>query len=359
MLRTHTGVGIGLRLLLAALLAAVLVPVFAQSEPPAEPLLPNTEPAEATFVPFAAASEAEAVSAALAEYASNAEAAAALAALPLDSLLQTWRETYLPLVANGRNVATDPGQNPTPTPEPDPESANVAVTIRARPGILVRPGDLIVYTFTLRNTGDTRARETKVTVPFNQQHVQPISTSLSSSAGDWLSSLSSNSYTITFGSLAAGAQRSGQVTVRTNGRLAISTSNPVVIDARASYTWRDGADGGAGRTNWAPVVVASGSVHGDLVWVQVTPARAPLGATHTFFSNRFLPGERVSAWVNVHRGAGGVRALAITGVANSRGEVSLRVRSTDTSPDLPRGTHQIVLAGNRSGLQGVVDFVVE
>lgn len=106
-------------------------------------------------------------------------------------------------------------------------------------------------------------------------------------------------------------------------------------------------------------MVASGSVHGDLVWVQVTPARAPLGATHTFFSNRFLPGERVSIWVNVQRGAGGVRALTITGVANSRGEVSLRVRSTDTSPDLPRGTHQIVLAGNRSGLQGVVDFVVE
>jgi uncharacterized repeat protein (TIGR01451 family) len=360
MLRTHKTVGRSLRLLLAMLFAAVLVPVFAQGEPPAEPLLPNTEPTEA-LVPLTAATEEDAVQAALAAYATNDAAAEALAALPLTSLLQTWQVTYLPLVAKGRNPVIDPGQDPTPTPspEPEPDGAELAVTIRARPSILVRPGEAIVYTFTLRNRGDASARETKVTVPFNPEHVRPVSTSLNSRAGDWLSELGAERYTITFGSLAAGAERSGQVTVHVSSGLPIRPSNPVVIDTRASYNWRDGAGGGSGRSNWAPVVVGSSTVHGDLVWVLVTPARGPIGTSHAFFSNRFLPGERVSAWVNVNRGAGGVRSLSVTDVANSLGEVTLRIRSTDTNPDLPRGTHQIVLAGQRSGLQGVVDFTVE
>lgn len=347
-------------LLLAALLAATIVPAFAQGEPPAEPLLPNIEPAADAALAAAAPSEEEAVLAALAGYAADPAAAQALADLPPEALLLTERLTYLPLVSSRQDQSVPPGQSPPPTPEPRPDrAADVALTIRARPGILVRPGELITYTFTLRNLGNAEARETKVTVPFNVGQITPAYTSLNSRAGDWLSENGRDRYSVTFGPLAKGAERSGQVVVRVNGGLPVRATGPVVIEARGRYSWRDGNTGGERRTNWAPVVVGAGSVHGDFVWVRVSPDRGPIGTTHAFFSNRFLPGERVVAWVNVNRGAGGVRALSLAGTANSLGEVELRLRSTDADPDLPRGTHQIVLAGQRSGLQGVVDFIVQ
>lgn len=347
-----------LGLVLAALLAAALAPAFAQEGPPAEPLVPNYEPEASAQLQAAPQSEAEAVAAALAAYAADDEAAATLADLPPEALLLTGSRVYLPLVQRGVEPPLDPGQEPTPTPRPD-RAADVAVTVRARPSILVRPGELITFTFTLRNLGSAEASETRVSVPISGQQVAPAYTSLSSRAGDWLSENSRDRYTVTFGPLAKGAERSGQVVVRVNAGLPVRATNPVVIETRARYTWRDGSNGGERRSNWAPVVVGSGAVHGDFVWVRVSPDRGPIGTTHVFFSNRFLPGERVSAWVNVNRGAGGVRALSLSGTANSLGEVELRLRSTDADPDLPRGTHQIVLAGQRSGLQGVVDFIVQ
>lgn len=360
MARTSKRWRLPMGLLLAALLAIALVPAFAQGEPPAEPLLPNDEPAADAALVATAQSEEEAVLAALAGYEADPAAAAALADLPPEALLLTERLTYLPLAANQQAGSVDPGQNPTPTPEPRPDrAADVAVTIRARPSILVRPGELITYTFTLRNLGNAEARETKVTVPFNPQQIAPAYTSLNSRAGDWLSENARDRYTVTFGPLAKGAERSGQVVVRVSSSVPVRATNPVVIEARGRYTWRDGNTGGERRTNWAPVVVGSGPAHGDFVWVRVSPDRGPAGTTHVFFSNRFLPGERVVAWVNINRGAGGVRALDLAGTANSLGEVELRLRSTDPNPDLPRGTHQIVLAGQRSGLQGVVDFIVQ
>lgn len=348
-----------LGLLLIAILSLALVPAFAQDGPPAEPLLPNTEP-EAGLELQAALSEEEAVALALAEYAANEDAVAALAALPADAFMLTSRMIFLPQVMTGSGATIPPGQNPTPTPERKPErSADVAVTVRATPSIFVRPGDLITYKFTLRNLGDGEARETKVYAPINRRYVTPINTSLDSKAGDWLSENSEERFVVTFGPLAKGATRSGKVVVRVASDLPIRMSDPVRIEMRARYTWRDGNDGGERRSNWAPVLVGSGPVHADFVWLRVTPDRAPAGTPHVFYSNRFLPGETISTWVNVNRGAGGVRALSVRGTANANGEVELRVRSTDTNPDLPQGTHQIVLAGQRSGLQGVIDFIVQ
>lgn len=349
-----------LGLLLAAILAVAIAPVFAQGEqPPLEPLLPNIEPAASAELQALPLSEGEAVTAALADYTANAEAVAALADLPPETMLLADRLTFLPALQTRPGQAIDPGQGtPVPTPQPG-RAADVAVTVRARPSILVRPGELITYTFTLRNLGAAEARETKVYVPFNPGQIAPAYTSLNSRAGDWLSESGRERYTITFGPLAKGAERSGQVVVRVSGSLPVRATNPVVIETRARYTWRDGSTGGERRSNWAPVVVGNGAVHGDFVWVRVSPDRGPVGTTHAFFSNRFLPGETVVAWVNVSRGAGGVRALSLRGTANALGEVELRLRSTDADPDLPRGTHQIVLAGQRSGLQGVVDFSVQ
>ncbi len=349
-----------LGLLLAGLLAVASVPVFAQGEPPAEPLLPNLEPAASAETQALAPSEEEAVLAALADYTANDGAATALAELPPESMLLAEQLTFLPHLMTSPGQSVPPGQNPTPSPAPRPErAADVAVTVRAQPGILVRPGALITYTFTLRNLGNGEASETKVFVPFNNQQIVPAYTSLSSRAGDWLSENGRDRYTVTFGPLAKGATRSGQVIVRVNGTLPVRTSNPVIIETRARYSWRDGNSGGERRSNWAPVVVGSGPVHGDFVWMRVSPDRGPVGTTHVFFSNRFLPGETVTAWVNVQRGAGGVRALNLRGTANALGEIELRLRSVDADPDLPRGTHQIVLAGQRSGLQGVIDFIVQ
>jgi hypothetical protein len=356
----HSGRRLPLALLIAALLAMALVPAFAQGDPPGEPLLPNVEPAElAAEAPAWTLDERAAVEAALAAFFAAGELAPpegalldlpALEALSDSELAATYR-IYLPLMRSRPELGQQPPPTPTPvTPTPEPASgADMAVVLWAKPSIWVARGAALEYEVRLANHGKGAASETKVIFPYNRTQVALVSSSLDSKAGDWVSAIDQNSFTVTFGPLGPGKSRTGKIVVKVGGALPHGT----LLDVRASYSWRDGADGGQQRSNWAPVLVGSGPSDAPYVWVQATPDRGPAGTPHRFYSNRFLPGEPVSTWLNMPDRS--VRALSLRGSADGNGALTL----TYASAGLPRGTYQIVLYGLRSGLTGVATFIVQ
>lgn len=360
--------------LIAALLLVVAGQALAQPGPPAEPLLPNTEPGEGTTadLPIWMLSEQEAVEATLRAYFASDQLAAAETQALLEQLvteettplleqpatprapaLEAISTVYLPLLRKAAPAGQQPPPPtpvpPTPTPQPEPaKAADVAVTIWPKPSIWVARGAILEYEIRLANYGQGAASQTTVVFPINRAQVSQFSTSLDSRAGDWVRSVDEKSIAIVFGKLESGAKRSGKLFMRVASDLPYQS----LIDVRASYTFRDAANGGGQRTNWAPVLVGSGPSDAPYIWVRVTPDRGPAGTRHSFFTNRFLPGEGVTTWLNTPRG---VQPLSLCGTANSEGIVDLVFNSAG----LARGTYQLVLYGQRSGLTGVASFIVE
>lgn len=366
--------------LIAALLLVVIGQALAQPGPPVEPLLPNTEPGDSATadIPIWMLSEQEAVEATLRAYFASDQLAAAEAQALLEQFvteeapllpeqpaaaqapaLEAISTVYLPLLRKAAPVGQQPPPPtpvpPTPTPQPAPAApADVAVTIWPKPSIWVARGAILEYEIRLANYGRGAASQTTVVFPINRAQVSQFSTSLDSKAGDWVRSVDEKSITIVFGKLDSGARRSGKLFMRVNANLPLPSPSqpPVLIDTRASYTFRDGASGGGQRTNWAPVLVGNGPSDAPYIWVWVTPDRGPAGTRHSFFTNRFLPGEGVTTWLNT---PWGVQPLSLRGTANGEGIVELVLNSAG----LARGTYQIVLYGQRSGLTGVASFIVE
>jgi hypothetical protein len=355
-------------LAIIALMAAAILPTFAQGDPPAEPLIPNVEPgalAAAEAPALWTMAEREAVEATLAAYFAAGQAAAPEgAALRLEDIqamsdaeLAATYQLYLPLLRRPPELGqvtptpvTPAPVTPTPvTPTPEPaKPADVVVTVWPKPSIWVARGAILEYEIRLKNNGKGDANQTRVLLPLNGNQVAVVSSSLNSRAGDWVSNATPSKLTVTFGRLGPGKSRSGKIFVRVGPNLAQAT----VLDVRASYSWSDGADGGGQRANWTPVLVGGGPSDAPYIWVQVTPDRGGPGTAHSFYTDRLLPGEGVSTWLNTPQG---VRALSLRGTANAEGVVRLNF----SSAGLARGTYQMVLYGQRSGLTGVATFIVQ
>jgi hypothetical protein len=257
---------------------------------------------------------------------------------------------YLPLVIGPRE-RPQPGQGqptPTPTPEPEPEKgADMTVTVWPDPSIRVARNAVLTYIIKLYNDGEGDADRTVVTVPFTAGQLTPIGSDLDRGAGDWVSAVRSNSVDVTFGKLGDGKQRLGYVYFRVGASLADNT----VLSTRPAYTWSDDRGTHHGSGNWAPVLVGGGNDNGSFVWTIVQPVDGRPGDLRTFYSNRFVPGETVSAWLNTPNG---VRALGITEEVDSQGQVWLEYRPSTLAP----GVYQMVIAGQSSRLTGVATFIV-
>jgi hypothetical protein len=337
-------------LLILAALVAVLRPVFAQDNPPNPPLVPNEEPTAELATAATPLDERAAVEAALADWlaqgAPTVPPEGALLELSAVASVAQVNQIFIPLV---RSALRDPGQAPptvtpvTPTPEPTPP-ADVAVTIWPKPSIWVERGGLLEYEIRLVNYGRGTAQRTQVTLPYNRNQFTVASSRLNSSKGDWVSALDPQSFTVTFGPLRPGERRSGVIVLRVNSALAHAT----LIDMRASARHDDGTN----RSNWAPVLVGNGPSDSTFAWVAVDPTSGPLGTRYNFMSNRFMPGETVTTWLNMPGGS--ISPLDLRGTANNDGSVWLSLTNNSLRP----GTYQLVLYGNRSGITGVASFTV-
>jgi len=348
-------------LLMLAALVLVLSPAFAQGH---SPLVPNIEPAEAGLAVASPPSEAEAVATALAAFATLPQPAlppeGALLDLPADTMsgatLSAASTIYLPLISRPRDSGSAPTPvtptpvTPTPvTPTPEPDKpANIAVVLWAKPSIWVARGALLEYEIRVINDGSGGTDGIDVVLPYYREQYTLEYTSLDSKRGDWVSRIDQNSFSVHFGPLDNGARRSGKLFLRVNASMPYQT----ILNVRATYSWAGGGSGNSRLSNWAPVLVGSGPSDAPYVWVAASPDRGPAGTTHSFFSNRFLPGEVVSTWLNTPQG---VRALSLRGSADAQGSLTLRYASTG----LAKGNYQIVLYGNRSGLTGVASFIVQ
>ncbi len=261
----------------------------------------------------------------------------------------TAARVYLPLVIREGTIVEPPLPGQPGEPTRPPSKADIAVAIWPEPSILAARGSRITYELRARNYADKGdAERIQVTIPYNNRQMRPVASTLDRSKGDWVSSVTDREVVVTFGPLDRESSRSGKLVFEVGGALA----NGTILDVRPSYTWVDERGMiGPQSSNWAPVVIANGPANGAWVWTQVTPASGPAGTTHTFLSNRFIPGEGVVTWLNTPRG---VRALDLKGVADGQGSISLAFASTGLTP----GTYQLVLYGMRSQLTGVATFTV-
>jgi hypothetical protein len=258
--------------------------------------------------------------------------------------LSTRSSVYLPLMR--RSAAPS---NPTPTPRPrPPERADIAVTIWPEPSIYVMRGGRLTYELRLTNYDVGSAEGVRVTLPYDRSQMRPIASRLDPNKGDWVSRLTDREVEVTFGSLDSKAGRSGLLVFE----VATTLGNDTLLNMRPSYTWWDDQEGyGPYRSNWAPVLIGNGPATAPWVWTEVTPISGAPGTIHTFFSNRFAPGEGIITWLNT---PGGVRALDLRGIVDSQGAVTLAFSSAGLSP----GSYQMVLYGARSQLTGIATFIV-
>jgi hypothetical protein len=248
---------------------------------------------------------------------------------------------YLPAIK--ATQATPPIATPTPRPA---KSADVAITIWPSPSIIVIRGQTLVYELRTTNYGKGEATRALVTLPYTNQQMIVIDSRFTDPR-DWVSEVAADHVDVTFGSVAAGAERTAAIVFRVRDTLADRT----VISMRATYSWDDHRNGGAWRSNWAPVVTGAGNESAPWVPVLIDPIGGFAGTTHHFYTDRFIPGEGIYTWLNTPRG---VQPLELRGAADLLGRVWLDF----SSAGLRSGTYQLVLYGARSNLTGVSTFYV-
>lgn len=362
------------RLLVATLLLALLAllgaqPGFAGAQlPPDPPLVPNSEPEEGAYAGLAGALAATMTMTGTVQAIAEEFNQLPQPALPPDGALLRLDDAlaaglnviapgastrvYLPMVLSSRQpaAAPEPAPTPSPTPSPTPEPAapaDVAVAIWATPSVHVARNGVLAYEIRLSNEGRGLATGVQVVMPYNRQQFTLTHTRLAASKGDWVSAIGADRITVNFGRLNPGEQRTGTLYLRVANNLPDNT----MISVRNSFTWSDERNGGQGQTNWAPVLVRGGNVDSPWVWLEVNPLSGRAGTVHTFFTDRFIPGEAVTTWLNT---PSGVRALELRGVADSSG----RVRLSLVSAGLAEGNYSLVVYGTRSKLTAVAAFVV-
>jgi hypothetical protein len=252
---------------------------------------------------------------------------------------------YLPMVAGVRQVLPGP-VDPGPV-EPPPPGADVTVVAWPTPSIRAARDSIISYEIRLYNDGRGRANSTTVTVPFDPNQLTLVGSDMDRAAGDWVSEVRSNAVVVTFGALGDQRSRLAYVYFRVNRLLADNT----VLNVRPSYRWSDARGTTERSANWAPVVVGGGNENGAYLWMIVQPVSGLPGELRTFYSNRFVPGELVTTWLNTRNG---VIALDITANADGLGQVWLDYRPERLAP----GSYQLVAYGNKSRRAAVATFIL-
>lgn len=253
-------------------------------------------------------------------------------------------QVALPLLTSTRDVGGAPGPEPTPQPAP---AANPFVTLRPNPSIRVARSGQLAYLVRVRNAGQGSASQTEVTLPISpaQLTLRDFSSEI---AGDFVSQREPDEVTVTFAALDPGAQRAATLLFDVSDALPDDT----VISTRATFTWEDARDGGARRTNWAPVLVGDFNNSSRYLFLELLPASGPPGTFFNAYTDRFIPNEPVTAWLNTPEG---VQPLERDLFADSFGRVQFSIDSAGLAP----GGYELVLYGQRSRLTAVQGFVLE
>lgn len=241
-----------------------------------------------------------------------------------------------------------PTARPTARPDDDDDdddddsAADLAVVLRASPSIRVARDGTLSIEVRLANPSDRDVDRTVVRVDYDRDLMSLRSRSLD--RRDKLGKVTSDYVEVLFGRLDHGRERKATLRFRVGKRLGDNT----VLAVRAHATW----SGRGTVSNWTPVLVGGGNDTSPYAWMEVQPERGRAGSTHRFFTDRFIPGERVAFWLNTPRGVEGLsKADDADGFGRVWAEFNTRGRE--------RGTYSLVARGERSGIQAVRSFVVE
>jgi hypothetical protein len=226
----------------------------------------------------------------------------------------------------------------------------------------VAPGGELSYTIRVRAPREVAAQRVRVLLSFSRGQLVPGTTRFEE-RGDWVSRLTENELTVTFGAFEANEQRRGTIVFQVDPSLA----NYASIQFSARYDWRTAPSPSATPT----ATPAPADDHEDEPTIRldvldvtvlspnappprtdVWPSAAPAGTAFQFHAVNFAPNEPFVTWLNA---PDGVRPLPNQGTATASGEIWVGLESTGLRP----GAYSLVIFGLRSQQTGVGPFVVQ
>ncbi|NNJ13749.1 hypothetical protein EKD04_025830 [Chloroflexales bacterium ZM16-3] len=244
-------------------------------------------------------------------------------------------QVFLPLVAHST-------LSPSPTPVPP---ADISVTIRPDPSIRVARSSQLSYEIRVRNYGEGSAGSVVVDLPITSSQIDLIN--FAATPGDFVSADEPERVEVTFGGFAPDERRDATLLFSVSDALL----DDAVIDVRASFRW-DGPQGGAGQSNRAPVLVGGFNNDARYVFLAITPTNGPPGTRFEAFTDRFIPDEPLTAWLNT---PDGIEPIERTLHADAFGRIRIDLDSVGRAPT----TYELVIYGQRSKLVAVSEFTVD
>lgn len=231
----------------------------------------------------------------------------------------------------------------------DNREADVMVTMRAEPSILVARGDLLTYTVRVDNLGDGATAYTRVEIPFDATKVSILDARFTSD-NDYVYEIEDGILTVHVGEIGKDSSRSFTILMLVGSNLPDWT----IIEMWSSFDWEDqyGNYELNLNSNAAPVLVADVNVTSEFVWAVGDPTEGPAGTTFFFFSDRFVPDEDVEAWLEYPNGER--NELSNRQNTDSNGRVHIHFESNGLQP----GAYKMILIGEDSDLISVVDFTI-
>jgi hypothetical protein len=230
-------------------------------------------------------------------------------------------------------------------------SNDVMVTLTANPSIAVARGTLLAYKLRVENHGDTTLAYARLRLPYERSKVVFVNTEFQDNK-DYVYKIEEDTITIHIDSLEGSSARFAVLYMYVGETLPAGT----VLNMWAGFDWEDtqGKYGINKRSNAAPVLVGESNQTSDYVWMTATPGEGSPDTQFNFFSDRFIPGEKVTVW---RLGPGDTRHKMdekFSNDADPNGRIHIHLKDHG----LPAGTHTIMLQGKHSDLQAVTSITI-
>lgn len=238
-----------------------------------------------------------------------------------------------------------------PAPLQAEEEPEVYVILQASPSIRVARGTTLALKIRIENDGNASMTAGQIAVAYDPAQVTLFDAAFDSD-GDFVKRIESNRVVVSIGELDDDTARFIVLYWRVSDQLPDDT----VITMMAELDWSDnrGNYDLNERSNTVPVLVGSQNETSEYVWVAVDPVQAAAGSQFHFFSDRFIPEERVTPILRYPDGRQNERGdLRQTVTPDGRVWIHLE------SAELPAGDYQLILEGDESELVGVATFRVE
>lgn len=231
--------------------------------------------------------------------------------------------------------------------------AEVDVRIEVIPSLTVASGETIAYKLRVENRGNTAMRYARVRLTYNPALITPSDATFENEA-DYIEEIdpANNRVTVFFSRLDDDGARFGVVFFQSAAGLPVGT----VIDMWGDFDWEDNSGNFEleRRTNAAPVVIGTQNLTSPYVWMSVSPAAGPTGSQFSFYSNRFLPGERVIPTILYPDGTRDQLSREFWQTVTPDGNVWIHIENMDLTP----ADYKMLLRGEDSDLEAVADFTV-